>query len=297
MHIAFFDPNYSMLDMWRNEFRKSYPNVVFEMFPNCNPYKTDYTLVWDPPVYMHNNMPNLRAIFVMGAGVDSLFKIKNLPNVPIVRLIDPTLKENMFKYVEKAVDRYIEYLPDRPPIIGVLGMGQIGGYILKRFWEKGHTVIGYRRTLVPRGSPNEIPVPTYVGSEDFAKFCAITDIMINALPLTKETIGIFNRDTFNMVRMGGLFFINIGRGEHVINKDLIAAFDSFKVQQATLDVVDKNPPEDYEELLKYRMKLHLTDHVAGRYDYKSMVKEFIRQVSAIESGDEPENIAYPTRGY
>lgn len=291
-----------MFHMWREEFLKIFPHSKFELFQNCNPYKVDYTVVWDPPTNMHNNMPNLKAIFNIGAGVDLLLQNKGLPNVPIVRLIDPTLKENMFKYVKQTVIRYISYFPDKPIIIGVLGMGVIGEYIIRKFLELEFEVIGYRRTMVPVDVDPSRRIPTYVGREGFEKFCAISDIMINVLPLTKETIGMFNIDMFNMCH--GLYLINVGRGEHVINKDLIEAFKSLKVQQATLDVVDKRPQKYYRELLKYRhltedrgAKLNLTAHVAGRYQYKSMVQEFVKQLLIVESGGEPHNLVYANRGY
>ena len=117
----------------------------------------------------------------------------------------------------------------------------------------------------------------------------------------------FNIDMFNMCH--GLYFINVGRGEHVINKDLIEAFKSLKVQQATLDVIDKKPQKYYRELLKYRnwiekedgdirgVRLVLSAHVAGRYNHKSMVHEFVKQLLIVENGGEPQNLVYANRGY
>ncbi len=314
MHIAFYDPNPSSFEVWKTSIEKQIPDATLELYPNASVAYTEFALVWQPPVDMFWSMPNLKAIFNMGAGVESLMKIEGLPKVPIIRLIDSALKESMFDYVDYHIMKYkmgfdlckmqqkqhsfkapSNSFIHRDPIIGIIGLGQIGRYIFDRFNDRGVRVFGFRRTL---DRPVQGRTRFYNGDfdgQDFQQFCAVSDIIVNVLPLTPETNRFLNKETFSYMQ-DGTCLINIGRGEHVVNQDLMEACWSGKLRHCTLDVTDREPLH-YDHQFWNSMWIDLTPHIAGRYNVDSMVRELALNIEYIRDDNDVETQSYPERGY
>ncbi len=318
MHIAFYDTNPDSFDVWKTAIQKQIPDATVELYPKGNSLRAGYALVWNPPEDMFRYMPNLRAIFNMGAGVESIMQMKSLPNVPIVRLIDNSLKRSMFDYVDYHITKYkmgfdlckmqqrqhtfkVPSNPfvDRDPIIGIIGLGQIGRYIFDQLKEK-HRIFGFKRTP----DQYQYPIPLlgrnkfYSGGfdgQEFQQFCAVSDIIVNVLPLTPETNRFLNKETFSYMK-DGTCLINIGRGEHVVNQDLLEACWSGKLRHCTLDVTDREPLH-YGHRFWNSMWIDLTPHIAGRYDVDSMVHELALNIEYIKDDDDVETQSYHERGY
>ncbi len=315
MHIAFYDNNPDIFNVWKTSIEKQIPDATVSSYLDYHVVNAEYALVWEPPDYMFRGMPNLKAIFNMGAGVESLMRIEGLPKVPIIRLIDSSLKESMFDYVDHHITKYkmgfdlckMQQMQhsykappnpfvDRDPVIGIVGLGQIGRYIFDRFNDRGVRIFGFKRT------PDKFPLlgrnKFYSGAfdgQEFQQFCAVSDIIVNVLPLTPETERFLNKETFSYMQ-DGTCLINIGRGEHVVNQDLMEACWSGKLRHCTLDVTDREPLH-YDHNFWNSMWIDLTPHIAGRYDVDAMVRELALNIEYIKDDDDVETQSYPERGY
>ena len=122
----------------------------------------------------------------------------------------------------------------------VVGLGGIGTEIAWRANGLGMKVIATRNSS--RTGPDFVE---YVGlSDELPELAARADVIVNALPLTDATTGVFNRAFFDRARPGAIF-ISVGRGRSTVTADLIAALESGKLYGAGLDVTDPEPlPED-----------------------------------------------------
>jgi glyoxylate/hydroxypyruvate reductase A len=242
-------------DRWRKELKRGFPELEVRMWPDAgDPREIDYVLVWNHPAGFLRQFPNLRAIFSMGAGVDRLLLDPELPeHLPLVRMADPGLAVFMKEYVLMRVLHYHRDMPtyeqqqrtalwrQLPPRetlerrIGVMGVGQIGGTCARALAELGFEVRGFALRA------REIPgVKVLAGPGRLREFLSGVEILICLLPLTVETRGILNADHFALLARGA-WLINLGRGAHLAEADLLHALDSGQLAGATLDVFATEP--------------------------------------------------------
>jgi glyoxylate/hydroxypyruvate reductase A len=245
---------------WREELQRALPELEVRLWPDAgDPREIDYVLVWDHPAGFLEQFPNLRAIFSMGAGVDRLLNDPELPvHVPLVRMADPGLAVLMKEYVLMRVLHYHRDMPtyerqqraalwrQLPPRetrerrVGVMGVGQIGGTCARAIAELGFEVRGWGR------SAREIPgVQVLAGAGRLREFLSGMEILVCLLPLTAETRGILNATHFALLARGA-WLINLARGAHLVEADLLSALDSGQLAGATLDVFATEPlPSDH----------------------------------------------------
>ena len=265
------DPN-----EWIPELKKHMPDLEIEVWPKVtDPASVDAVLVWLPPAEGGLALfPNLKMIQSLGAGVNQL-DLKGLPrHVPLARLVDPGLTVSMRDYCVWAVLRHyrgldvhaanqpqkkwVYYIP--PPksavSVGVMGLGELGGDVAQAVAGLGFSVRGWAR------SPKKIDrVACFSGADGLAAFAGKTDILICLLPLTPETRGILARPLFEMLPKGAKL-INVGRGDHLVEPDLLAALESGRIASATLDVFSREPlPPDHA--FWSHPKITVTPHVAA----------------------------------
>ena len=240
---------------WREELQRASPELEVRLWPDAgDPREIDYVLVWDHPAGFLKQFPNLRAIFSMGAGVDRLLNDPELPvHVPLVRMADPGLAVLMKEYVLMRVLHYHRDVPTyerqqratlwrqlpsretRERRIGVMGVGQIGGTCARALAELGFEVRGWGR------SAREIPgVQVLAGAGRLREFLSGIEILVCLLPLTAETRGILNATHFALLARGA-WLINLARGAHLVEADLLRALDSGQLAGATLDVFATEP--------------------------------------------------------
>lgn len=265
------DPN-----EWIPELKRHMPDLEIEVWPKVkDPAAVDAILVWLPPAEGGlAQFPNLKAIQSLGAGVNQL-DLKSLPrHVPLARLVDPGLTVSMRDYCVWAVLRHyrgldlhaenqpqkkwVYYIP--PPksavSVGVMGLGELGGEVARAVADLGFSVRGWAR------SPKTIErVECFSGSDGLATFAGKTDILICLLPLTPETRGILARPLFEMLPKGARL-INVGRGDHLVEPDLLAALESGRIASATLDVFSREPLPPEHPFWSHP-KITVTPHVAA----------------------------------
>jgi glyoxylate/hydroxypyruvate reductase len=262
-------------EAWRAELRARIPGLEVQIWPEVgDPAAIEVALVWRPPPGELARYPNLKAIMSLGAGVDGLLADPELPDVPLARMVDPSLTRTMTEYVllavlrhHRGIDRFEraqrarEWAYAFPPQaadrrVGVMGLGELGERAARQLVAHGFQVLGWSR------GPKSIEgVVSYAGRSELHTFLHRTDILVCLLPLTSDTEGILDAATFAELPHGA-FVINVARGQHLVERDLIQALDSGHLAGATLDVFREEPlPADSP--LWDHPKVLVTPHVAS----------------------------------
>lgn len=231
------------------------PELPFRLWPETgDPEEIEYLVAWQPPDDVFTRFPNLSVVFSVGAGVDQ-FDLKSFPpGVRLVRMLDPGITQGMVEYATMAVLalhrdlpaylaaqgervwRGIPWVPAQRRNVGIMGMGNLGQAIAQQLTSLGFSVSGWGRT------PRDLPaIRSYAGTEEFDAFLQTADILLCVLPLTEQTQDILNASTFTRLPRGASL-VNIGRGGHLVEADLLAALDSGQLSAAVIDVLNKEPP-------------------------------------------------------
>ncbi len=239
-----------------------------------DPSEIDLAAVWKPPRQGFAGMTGLRAIQSLGAGVDQLDPARLPAGVPLARLVDPLLTTGMVEYCRYAVLRYHRefdaYARDqagrrwqprrrRPPAdtrVGILGLGELGSAIARDLVEAGFQVGGWSRRLKTLTG-----VACHAGAEGRFALAETSHILICVLPLTSSTEGILDAGLFARMPPGA-WLVNIGRGRHLVEEDLIAAVRAGHLAGATLDVFRQEPlPEEHP--FWSMPEITITPHIAS----------------------------------
>ena len=295
---------------WREALARAFPNMTFRIWPDVGPREQiRYALAWRQRPGSLAGLPNLKAIFVLGAGVDSVLTDDSLPpDVPVVRLVDAGLPGPMAEYALYAVLHFQRRMADyfgqqraatwqprdellaRQWPIGVLGLGVIGGFVAQRIAAQGYPVAGWSRS-----AKSVSGVQVFAGAAGFASFLARTQVLVNVLPLTPETRGILNARAFAAVPRGS-YIVNIGRGGHVVDADLIAALDSGQLAGAMLDVFEQEPLPATHPFWRHP-KIVVTPHVAAPTLASESESQVIENIRRMERGEAPLGLVDRTKGY
>ena len=285
-------------------------DVVVHERDSYKPEDIDYALSFRPPPGFLKTLPNLRTVFSLGAGVDGFLADPDYPRrVPLVRFVDPQLSTEMAQYVvmhvlvqhrqlhafeasQEAAKWTQRMLPRKTADtrIGVLGLGEIGTVAGERLRDLGFPVSGWSRT-----SKSVRGIESYSGAGELDAFLGVSDFLICLLPLTKETRGILNAATFAKLPQGA-YVINVARGGHLIEDDLVAALDSGHLAGATLDVFQTEPLPETSPLWKHP-KVTVTPHIAAISDPAVAAGFVVDGIARAERGERHANTVDLDRGY
>ena len=296
---------------WKKTLDQEQRDIDVRLYPDEIGDIDDITtaLVWDPPSGLLASLPKLKLIQSLGMGVDHILKHEDLPEgVPIARIVDPDLVTRMSEYCVHSIlhyhreaDRYDRYQAERlwKPIpypaassrrIGIMGMGKIGADTAMKLKSIGFDVAGWSR------SPKNVPsVPSFHDKDGFRHFMQHSEFIVCLLPLTPDTEGILCASTFNMMPDGG-GIINVARGGHVVEEDLIAALDSDKLSFAKLDVFRQEPLPKHHPFWTHP-KIRITPHNAGITNPETAAAQIIKNHRLALRGLTPNNIVDRARGY
>jgi glyoxylate/hydroxypyruvate reductase A len=250
----------------------------------------------------------LKAIFNLGAGVDALLALPSLPrHIPLIRLEDAGMAEPMADYVLAAVLRiyrgfaaYAQYQhqslwqPLTTPAksdfpIGVLGLGAIGGSVAQTLAQHGFPVRGFSRR--PRSLAH---VTTYHG-EQWSDFLGGLKLLVSLLPLTDDNRGCLNRNSLSPLARGA-WLINVGRGAHVNENELLALLDEGHLGGAILDVFETEPLPPQHPFWQHP-RIEITPHVSAVTPVVQGVHQIASKINALEQGAAVTGIVDLTRGY
>ena len=269
----------------------------------------DVAIVANPPPGALSGLTPLRLIQSLWAGVDKLLADASLPPaVPIARMVDPAMSTAMAEtalwavlslhrgfYVYAAQQRVLTWQP--VPLrradevaIAVLGLGEMGRCVALRLAAQGYRVNGWS------GRPSALPsIATRHGDEALTEVLREADIVINLLPLTPATCGLLCAHCFNAMRPGASL-VNLARGAHVVDADLLAALDRGHLQHAVLDVFNTEPlPADHRYW--QHPKVTVLPHAAAQTDARSAVEIAAANVRRLRAGGALHNLVDRTRGY
>lgn len=271
--------------------------------------QADYALVWKPPTEFFDEQRALKAVFVLGAGVDALLALPTLaPDLPVLRLEDAGMAGPMADYVLGAVlhvhlrfDTYAAHrrahrwreettLPKERYQVGVLGIGAIGGEVARVLAAHGFAVRGYSRSR--RAIPG---VRCHAGPAEFDVFLAGLDVLVSVLPLTAENAGILNHATLSKLAHGA-HLVNVGRGAHLVEADLLTLLDAGKLSGATLDVF-ATEPLPAEHPFWSRPEIVLTPHASAVTEIEPGIAQIARKIEALERGEAVSGLVDRARGY
>ena len=294
---------------WRQAFAAAFPEMRFEIWPNVEDMSAvHYALVWNPPSGLLKKLPNLRAILSLGAGVDALLAEPTTPRLPVVRLLDAGLAPQMAEYAVYAVLHFHRNMPAyseqqtatnwRPlaPVlasqwpVGVMGTGVIGGLIARHLVSLGYVVRGWSRS----GSAVD-GVEGFAGDDGLGAFLSGCRVIVNVLPLTQQTAGILDSKLFAAMPRGS-YIVNIGRGGHLVEPDLLAALDSGQIAGAMLDVFGEEPLPASHRFWSHP-NVVVTPHIAGVTVAAEAEAQVIANVRRMERGEPPVGIVDREKGY
>jgi len=274
----------------------------------------DYALSWRHPAGALAGLPNLKAIFSLGAGVDHMFHDARLPDVPIVRVVDADLRDRMSEWVvlhalihlrrqrmyDWRQDRQIwEEDVDQPAAadvrVGVMGLGVLGADAARKLAAIGFDVAGWSRT------PHSLQgVACFSGADGLDAMLARTDILVALLPLTPDTRGILDTRLFAKLardgRLGGPILLNAGRGGLQVEADILAALDGGVLKAASLDVFEVEPLPKASPLWRHP-RVTISPHNAAISAPDTVARHIVSQIESCERGEGLHNLVDRARGY
>ena len=273
-----------------------------------------YAVSWRHPPGALEDLPNLEAIFSLGAGVDHIFADPALPEKPVVRVVDPDLTERMSEWVVmhalvhlRQLRRYERQQRERlwtdddeqPKAgdvqVGVLGLGVLGKDAAAKLKALGFKVAGWS------SSPKSLPGLTCFSSADgLNRLLKQTDMLVVLLPLTQATRGIVNASLLAKLRqcgpLGGPILINAGRGGLQLEADILAALNSGALKGASLDVFEREPLQKDSRLWTHPA-VYVSPHNAAVSSPEAIAGFVARQIEAHERGEPLAHVVDRRRGY
>ncbi|MEP1151805.1 MAG: glyoxylate/hydroxypyruvate reductase A [Balneola sp.] len=297
------------LNILADELRSLDKNLDVEIWPKVqHKDRVTFAVAWNHPKNVLGNYPNLQTISSLGAGVNHLLNDESIPQeTKLARLITPSLKNEMAEYVLEAIlsyrlntARYVDQkreaywdkhtvVPKENSVVGIMGLGEMGKTTADLLAKNGYTVNAWSR------SKKNIDGVNSFTENELDQFLNSTNILVCLLPLTDKTRDILDLELFKKLKQPS-YLINVGRGQHLVEEDLIYGIDTGVLSGACLDVFEEEPlPGNY--LFWNRPKIMITPHVAAVTDSKEAAAQILENYKRSLSGIELENSVERKKGY
>ncbi|MGJ3263151.1 MAG: 2-hydroxyacid dehydrogenase [Salinarimonas sp.] len=300
---------------WVERFQRLFPErKVVTLDEPFDRREVHYVVSWKHPHGALSGLPNLAAVFSLGAGVDHIVSDPRLPDAPVVRVVDADLTTRMSEYVVLHALAHLRQLPRymaqqraglweddrfqpaaRDVRVGMMGLGELGRDAAAKLRTMGFEVRGWSRT--PRTLEG---VETHAGADALDPFLARTDVLVVLLPLTEATRGILNLDLFGKLAqdgpLGGPVLINAGRGGLQVEGDILAALESGVLKAASLDVFEAEPLPAESPLWSHPGVI-VTPHNAAMSHPDTISRLIAEQIRTVEAGGALVNVVDPGAGY
>lgn len=299
---------------WRSRFERMAPDLQpVTHTDNFDPGAIRYACVWNAPAGLLGRLDRLEALFSLGAGVDHLMRQPDLPDVPLVRIVDDSLTNRMTEWVVLQVlthhRRQLDYLRQqrarlwqehahpmaREIHVGIMGMGVLGTASARALSALGYKVAGWSRTQRAVDGAE-----MFHGDGGLGDFLARTDILVSLLPLTPETEGLIDHALLSRLRrdnrLGGACLVNAGRGKVQVEADILRALDEGILRGCSLDVFETEPlPADSP--LWTHPRVTITPHAAATSVPQALIPPMIAQMDAFDRGEPLKNLVDREAGY
>jgi glyoxylate/hydroxypyruvate reductase A len=273
-----------------------------------DPDEIKMALTWKAPAGSYSHYPNLQVIGSMGAGVDHLFEDPSLPqHVRLTRVVDAKLSRDMQEFVlaqclnhiknlssyaqsqEQSLWKPMEYGRAAEVTVGILGFGTLGQAVGKKLANVGFQVSGWAKS-----AKQVAGIKSYT-EDQLDVFLESCHILVCLLPLTEDTNGILNNTLFQKLPKGS-YLINVARGGHLNDEDLIQSLNSGQLSGAALDVFNIEPLSTDHPFWK-RKEILITPHVASMSNAKSVAPQVIENYHRMERGEELLNVVSRDKKY
>lgn len=295
---------------WQNAFYRMAPRVRFRGWPDWDPaYQAEFALVWQPPRGELAKQPALKAVFSIGAGVDHLSSDPDLPaKIPVIRMVDPALTSGMSEYVvlqvlyhhrvmatyacqqRQNVWQVHEVVAAGRRTVGVMGAGTLGRDALQKL-----ALFGFNLRALSQSRKQIKGVTHFSGLDQLPDFLRNLDILVCLLPLTRATHGILNHKAFSYLAPGAAV-VNAARGEHLVERDLLAALDSGQISAASIDVFEQEPLPSNHAFWRHP-RIQLTPHIASMTSPETAVPGVLKQIWNYQNRRPFSNVVDLQRGY
>ena len=268
----------------------------------------DYAVVWAPPQQFLDEQQGIQALFNIGAGVDALLQRRLPSGARVVRLDDAGMAVQMAEYVCHAVIRHFrefdqyeasmragQWAYRKPRLrqdlpVGVMGLGVLGERVARSLAQFEFPVNGWSRSTKTMEG-----IRSFSGQGGLHDFLAASRVLVNLLPLTPDTENILNCDTLSRLQPGG-YLINVARGAHLVEDDLLALLDSGHLAGATLDVFRTEPLPVGHPFWSHP-RITLTPHTSARTLLGESIAQIVGKIAALERGEAIAGVVDPVRGY
>jgi glyoxylate/hydroxypyruvate reductase A len=297
-------------ERWSSLFTEAMPELDIHLWPAVpEPGRPFYVAAWNPPAGFFSGLAVPRAVFALGAGIDRFLKCDDLsPMVPLIRLADAGMAQQMVEYVLSGLLRFQRNLdlyevqqaggvwqpqPARSAAetrVTVLGLGRIGSVVATTLSQLGYRVTGWSRRVA------DLPgVDCRAGNEALDSLLGETDVLVNVLPSTEMTRGLLGRRYLTRLPFGAVV-INGGRGDQLDLDVLVDLLDSGHLRGALLDVFPEEPLAP-DNPLWWHLKLRITPHVAAETLPGPSVRQVVENIRRLEAGERVEGLVDRLRGY
>ena len=312
MEIIFYHPTFDT-QYWICELEKQLPGARVREWKAGDNQPADYALVWHPPVEMLQGRA-LKAVFALGAGVDSILsKLRDHPDmlplsIPLFRLEDTGMGRQMQEYAVSQVLHWFRRFDDYQALklasrwqplpeyradeftIGIMGAGVLGAKVAESLQPWGFPLRVWSRSR--KSWPQ---VQSFAGQAELGGFLQGTRVLINLLPNTAETVGIINQTLLAQLPDES-YLLNLARGVHVVEEELLAALNSGKLKGAMLDVFSREPLPQ-ESPLWAHPRVAMTPHVAAVTRPMEAIAYIAGTISRLERGESVSGQVDRQRGY
>lgn len=295
---------------WKEALLEVDSKIDIDIWPEVSNKKNiQFIVAWNHPSHVLDSYPNLKTVSSLGAGVDHILRDESLPEkVEVCRVVCPSLKQQMQEYVLMSVLNYQrntkQYFKqqqkgkwqgyeNRSPddfSIGIMGLGKLGEPTATLLAKLGYNVNGWSNSQKTIDG-----VTTYAGNNKLSTFLNETNVLVCMLPLTSQTKEILNLETFKQLKEKA-YLINVARGEHLVEEDLIYALDKGLLEGAALDVFLEEPlPEKHP--FWNRENITITPHVSSLTQPKEAAEQIVENYKRTLSGMELSNQVNKEQGY
>ncbi|MBX4758603.1 glyoxylate/hydroxypyruvate reductase GhrA [Klebsiella sp. CVUAS 8534.2] len=300
MDIIFYHPTFDT-PFWITELEKQLPGSRVREWKSGDNQPADYALVWHPPVEMLQGR-ELKAVFALGAGVDSILsKLRENPEMlplstPLFRLEDTGMGLQMQEYAVSQVLHWFRRFDDYQALkqearwqpleeyqredftIGIMGAGVLGAKVAESLQSWGFPLRVWSRSR--KSWPQ---VTSFAGKAELGDFLNGTRVLINLLPNTAETVGIINSAHLAQLPDNS-YVLNLARGVHVVEDDLLVALDSGKLKGAMLDVFSREPLPEESPLWRHP-RVAMTPHIAAVTRPLEAIAYIAKTIAQLERGE------------
>jgi len=293
--------------IWIEEFNKLDPDLEIEIYPDIKyPEKVTTAFLWNHPKGLLSEFPNLKLISSMGAGVDHILKDETIHgSIPIVRIVDEMLTFSMTNYVVMAVLNFHRQIvryqknqllkiwdmsnPEIDVRVGVMGVGALGKDVLDKLSNMDFPVFGFGYS-----EKSDFDYP-YFSKDHLAEFLKEINVLICLLPLTPDTEDILNLALFEKCNPG-TYIINVARGKHLVDADLLFSIDKGYISGAMLDVYREEPlPVDHP--FWEEEKIMMTPHIASVTNPQAAAPQVIENINRMNENRPLVNVVNRSKGY